>query len=63
MTSPATELQTKKRVSYHLGQIARDFRSRKTDEAFVESLDETHFIVYVDNGKTIGFCGDENVKY
>ena len=33
------------------------------DEAFVESLGETYFIFNVDNGKTLGFRGDENVKY
>ena len=33
------------------------------DEAYVESLDETHFIVNVDNGKTLGIRGDGNVKY
>ena len=63
MTSPSTQLQMEKRVSYHLGQVARDFKSGKLDEDFVENLDETHFIVNVDNGKTLGFRGDENVKY
>ena len=33
------------------------------DEAFVEGLDKTHFIINVDNGKTLGFRGDKNVKY
>ena len=63
MTSPATQLQVEKRVFYHLGQVARDFKSGKMDEAFVKSLDETLIIVNVDNGKTLGFRGDENVKY
>ena len=62
MTSPANQLHIERRVSYHLGQVARDFKSGK-NEAFVESLDETHLIVNVDNGKTLDFRGDENVKY
>lgn len=29
----------------------------------MSNADETHFIVSMDNGKTLGFCGDEQVKY
>ena len=29
----------------------------------MENLDETHFVVNLDNGKTLGFRGDTTVKY
>lgn len=29
----------------------------------VENVDETHSVINMDNGKTLGFQGDENVKY
>ena len=50
-------------VAYHMGELKRGFRSGDLDENLVENMDETHFIVNVDNGRTLGFRGDENVKY
>ena len=29
----------------------------------MENLDENHFVVHLDNGKTLGFRGDTTVKY
>ena len=40
MKSPSNQLQIKKRVSYHIGQVTSDFKREKMDEAYVESLDE-----------------------
>ena len=33
------------------------------DENDVENADETHFIINFDNGRTLGFSGDKEVKY
>ena len=33
------------------------------NEAYVESLNKTHFIVNIDYDKTLGIRGDENVEY
>jgi hypothetical protein len=30
---------------------------------FIENIDETHFVVNVDNGRTLGFRGDTTIKY
>jgi hypothetical protein len=37
--------------------------SGELDENLIENVDETHFIVNMDNGRTLGFKGDTNVKY
>ena len=29
----------------------------------MENIDETHFIVYMNNGRTLGFWGDTSIKY
>ena len=29
----------------------------------MEIVDETHFLINVDNKKTLGFCGDQAMKY
>lgn len=50
-------------VAYHMGVFAREFRSGCLDENLQENIDETHFIVNMDNKRTLGFRGDKEVKY
>ena len=50
-------------VAYHLGRLSREFTDGTLDEGLVENIDETHFIINMDNGRTLGFAGDNNVKY
>ncbi|KAL3702045.1 hypothetical protein R1sor_020067 [Riccia sorocarpa] len=50
-------------AAYHMGVLCRGFQSGELDENLQENIDETHFIVNMDNGKTVGFRGDETVKY
>ena len=38
------------------------FLSGEFDENLTEYIDETHFVINCDNGKTLGFCGDDVVK-
>ena len=57
------EVYIAKTVAYHLGQLKRDFDSGKLDENYVENMDETHFVFNMDDGKTLGFIGDNEVKY
>ena len=42
---------------------AGEFKLGILDEILVENVDETHFIINMDNGKTLGFRGDNDVKY
>lgn len=52
-----------KSVAYHLGQLKRAFLDGDLDENCVENADETHFVFNMDNGKTLGFIGNNQVKY
>ena len=61
--NPNKELQIKMQTVYHLELLQRKFASREFDENFIENLDETHFVVNLDNGQILGFQGDTIVKY
>ena len=61
--SPAKEEELALAVAVHLGTVSGLFSSGKLEENFVENADETHFIINVDNGRTLGFAGDKTVKY
>lgn len=63
MLSPAKQEVIDKQVAYHLGVLSRLFTSGELSEDDVENADETHFVINMDNGCTLGFKGDECVKY
>jgi DDE superfamily endonuclease len=48
-------------VSRHKGQ--REFESGELDENFVENGEETHFIMNMDNGKTLAAINEKSIKY
>ena len=62
MCSPEKQFKIETQVAYHLGQMKK-FNSGELNENLVENIDETHFVINMDNGRTLGFRGDENVKY
>ena len=59
--SPEKELQIESTV-YHLGVLKRGFETRLFDENLMENIDEMHFVVNMDNGRTLGFWADISVK-
>ena len=61
--SPDKELQIEMQTAYHLGVLYRGFSSGEFDENLIENLDKTHFVVNLDNGRTLGFQGDTTAKY
>ena len=61
--SPEAQAQIERRFSYTLGCIARAIQSGSIDDNDIENADETHFMINFDNGYTLGFRGDETVKY
>lgn len=61
--SPAKEMEIEIAVASHLGTMCGLLTSGKVDESNLENADETHFIINVDNGKTLGFSGCDDVKY
>ncbi|KAL3678568.1 hypothetical protein R1sor_021524 [Riccia sorocarpa] len=63
MVSQAKQEQIERSVAVHLGMLAGQFQSGQLDENLIENIDETHFVINMDNGKTLGFRGDNHVKY
>ena len=61
--SPEKELHVRKTIAFHLGELNRGFASGDLDENLIENMDETHFVVNMDNGRTLGVRGDNDVKY
>lgn len=61
--SPAKQLEIEQEVARHLGRMKQGFENGDVDENNISNADETHFIFNMDNGKTLGFCGDEEVRY
>ena len=48
---------------YHLDVLHRGFQSGVFDENFMENVYKTHFVVNLDNGRTLRFKDDTSVKY
>ena len=63
MCSLEKELQIERATTYHLGVLQRSFESVVFDDNLMENVDETHFVVNLDNGRTLGFRGDTTIKY
>ena len=63
MCSPEKELQIERATTYHLGVLHKGFESGIFDDNLMENVDETHFVVNLDNGCILGFRGDTTVKF
>ena len=50
-------------TTYHLWILQRRFSFKEFDENLIENLNETHFVVNLDNGGTLGFMRNTTVKY
>ena len=50
-------------TAYHMGVLHKGFLSRIFQEHLMKNLDEIHFVINLDNDKTLGFCGDTTIKY
>lgn len=42
--------------------MSRQFQSDALDQDTVENIDETQFMVNMDNGRTLGFVGDDSTN-
>ena len=63
MVSEEKQLSIEREVAYHLGCVKRDFDSGALNEDLVENMDETHFIVNMDDKRTLAFKGSDVIKY
>ena len=61
--SPDKESHVQMLIAFHLGVVQRGFLSKEYHEDYIENVDETYFVINVDNGRTLGFRGDQVVKY
>ena len=60
--SPAKTEYINRSIARHLGVVKRGFENGELFEDTIENADETHFVVSLDNGRTLGFRGDTTVK-
>ena len=61
--SPAKKIYIEKTVAFHLGSAKRVFDSGSRQDDMVENADGTPFVFNIRNGRTVGFRGQESVKY
>ena len=52
-----------KKYSLSFRSAQKGFDSGLFDENLMENIDETHFVVNMDNGRTLGFRGYTSTKY
>nr|CCA27500.1 predicted protein putative [Albugo laibachii Nc14] len=50
-------------VAAHLGELKGGFDSGALNEDTIENIDETHLVIDFDNGRTLGFVGEKQIKY
>jgi hypothetical protein len=61
--SPGKEIQIEMQATHHLDVLQRGFQTGIFDENLIENIDETHFVINMDNGRTLRFQGDTIMKY
>jgi len=63
MISPVKQELIEQEIAYHLGVVKLAFDAKELEEDLVENIDETHFVLNMDNGKTLGFIAENEVKH
>ena len=61
--SPSQTSFIERKVSYNLGCLQQRFEANLLDDNMVDNMDETHFIFYMYNHKTLSFRGTNKVNY
>ena len=61
--SPEKQLYLEKAVAFHLREWKRGFESGELHEDLFENVNETHFVLNMDNERTVGMRRDDHVKY
>ena len=63
LVSLAKQTYIQQMIAFHMDELQRGFIQGDLHDDLVENVDETHFIVNMDNGRMLGFRGDDVVKY
>ena len=50
-------------VAFHLEVLYQGFLFKEYKENYLENIDEMHFMITMDNSKTLGFCREQVIKY
>ena len=61
--SPLQTLFIERKVSYHIGYLQGRFELILLDENMVDTMDEAHFILNMDNHKTLSSSGGSKINY
>ncbi|EGZ18651.1 hypothetical protein PHYSODRAFT_499162 [Phytophthora sojae] len=61
--SPEKEVAIERSVAAHLGKLKRAFDNGELNEDTIFNMDEAHFVINMDNKKTLGFRGDKTIRY
>lgn len=61
--SPENKIEIEISTAKNLGNICGMLRAGYLDENYVKNADETHFLINIEKGHPIGFCGDVQVRY
>eukprot|EP00644_Phytophthora_capsici_P010720 jgi/Phyca11/104621/e_gw1.9.875.1 len=57
------QMQIDRAVARHLGELKRQFEEDTLDPNEQYNMDESHFVIDLDDGKTLDFVGSQSVKY
>jgi len=63
MVAQPKQIEMEQPVAYHLGVLSREITSGALDEDLLENVDETHFVINMDDGRTLSFIGANDVRY
>jgi hypothetical protein len=63
MCSPAKQELIERKAAFYMDILNRVFISREFNEDLMENMDETHFLINMDNKKTFAFREDKVIKY
>lgn len=61
--SPVKDLEIELEVARHSSTLSRMLSSEEVDQNDLENANETHVDINMDNGRTMGFYRDKEVKY
>ena len=61
--SPQKEREIEMHTAFHICVLHRNFSNDTFDENLMKNIDEAHFVVNINNGRTLGFRSDITVSY
>lgn len=61
--SSANQEQIERELVFHLGVLKQAFEDNTLHDNLVENIDETHFLINMDNMRTLGFSGYKDRRF